>query len=467
MVSRYDVDYALALNVQILSYSLMTSTATEGTFSLPRPETVYTICYTSGVNGLPKGVKLDHRNAIAALGGIEAAGFRFDSTDRYMSYMPLAHIMERTLLQVCLHFGIQIGFYAGDIRSLIEDIAKLQPTIFASVPRLFMVIYDAVKRRYDDLSSFKQSVVHKALRSKMRNYDLKGHYTSKFWDKLVFNKTRTVLGGRLRLMITGSASISPDIVKFLKVVFCCPLIEGYGHTETSATSFISKASDFLSGHFGGPLPSVEFKLVDVLEPRYLHSDVDSQRRPQPRGELCIRGPSVSGGYLDPDLNMIDREGWFHTGDICEILPSNSGVKFIGRLHNIFKLAQGEFFSPERLEAIYGRSPFISQIMVYGDCFHSSLVAVIFPCEEYIRARWRHSIGRPWTYVCKDPFLESEIIADLAVEARKMHLMGFEYVGKVTLILERFPEHLTTPTQKLKRTEAYDYYRPICNSLYNT
>mmetsp|Transcript_15984 Transcript_15984/g.29270 ORF Transcript_15984/g.29270 Transcript_15984/m.29270 type:complete len:656 (+) Transcript_15984:16-1983(+) len=463
--SSYEVNSAQALNIQLLQYSQLVSEVSEGNFNMPEPDNIFTICYTSGVNGLPRGVKLTHRNAVAALGGIEAAGYKFTTSDRYMSYMPLAHMMERTFQAMCIFYGVQIGFYAGDIRQLIDDIAKLQPTIFCSVPRLFMVIYDTIRKRYDDLTNFKQSVVRKALASKMRSYETKGQITSKFWDKLVFSKTKTVLGGKIRLMVTGSASISPEIVTFLKIVFCCPMIEGYGQTETCAASFISKIPDFLSGHFGGPLPCLEFKLVDVPELGYFHTDTDSRGQLQPRGEMCIRGPSVSVGYIDQDLTMKDEEGWLHTGDICTVLSVNSGVKFIGRLRNIFKLAQGEFFSPERLEAIYGRSAFVSQIILYGDCYHSFLVAVVFPCEDYIRTYWQNSMGRPWEGICRDPNLESEILADLASEARKTHLMGFEYVRKVTLVSELFPAHLTTPTEKLKRNEAYEHFRLLINSMY--
>jgi long-chain acyl-CoA synthetase len=465
-ISPYETDKARALNIQLLLYAVLTTSTCQGTFNLPRPESVYTVCYTSGVNGSAQGVKIQHRNVIAALAGVESGGFMFTTADRYMSYMPLSHMMERTFLHICCYFGIQIGFYAGDIRHLIEDMAKLKPTVFMSVPRIYMLIHDKIKQRYDELSAIKQAFVRKGLASKAKRYATTGAVTSNFWDKLVFNKTRTtVFGGRVRLLITGSASISNEIVQFLKIVFCCPFIEGYGQTEACAASFISNAVDTLSGHFGGPFPCVEFKLVDVPELNYTHKDVDSQGRLQPRGELCLRGPSVSSGYLDPELSMVDSDGWLHTGDICMRLPSNSGLKIIGRMRSIYKLAQGEFFSPEKLEAIYSRSPYISQILVYGDSFHSSLVAVVFPYEFYVRTSWQHSAHRPFPEVCRDHRLEMEIIAELALEARRTHLMGFEYVNKVALVPEGFPEHLLTPTQKLKRSNAYEYYGNLINSLY--
>jgi long-chain acyl-CoA synthetase len=163
--------------------------------------------------------------------------------------------------------------------------------------------------------------------------------------------------------------------------------------------------------------------------------------------------------------MVDSDGWLHTGDICMRLPSNSGLKIIGRMRSIYKLAQGEFFSPEKLEAIYSRSPYISQILVYGDSFHSSLVAVVFPYEFYVRTSWQHSAHRPFPEVCRDHRLEMEIIAELALEARRTHLMGFEYVNKVALVPEGFPEHLLTPTAKIRRSDAYEYFGPLISSIY--
>lgn len=464
-ITSYEITQAQSLDIQLLLYSDLTTQPSEGAFNMPRPDSIYTICYTSGVTGMPRGVKLSHSNAVACIGGIEANGFKLDPTDCYLSYMPLAHMMDRTFLQVFTYFGVRIGFYAGDIRNLIEDIASLRPTIFASVPRLFMVINETVNQRLSELSPFKKSMFRRGFATKLRNYQAKGKYTSKLWDSIVFNKIKAVLGGRIRLMISGSAALSPDVAKFLKVVFCCPLIEGYGQTETCAASFIAKSTDPETGHFGGPLPCVEFKLADVIEFRCFHTDTDSQGLPQPRGELCIRGPTVSVGYLDPDLQMTDAEGWLHTGDICMLLPSNLGLTFIGRNRNIFKLSQGEFFSPEKLEAVYGRSAFVSQIVVYGDSFHSFLVAVILPCEDYVRTYWEPSIGRAWEDICKDPGLEGEILGDLALEARKTQLMGIEYVRKIKLVHEPLPEQLLTPTQKLKRSEAYDYYRDMIDSLY--
>lgn len=145
-------------------------------------------------------------------------------------------------------------------------------------------------------------------------------------------------------MISGSAPIAADIADFLKIAVCAPLVEGYGQTEGCGGSFVSKSEDPVTGHVGGCLPNIEFKLLDVPEMKYLSTDRDEQNRLTPRGEILIRGLGVFAEYYHDDektKETLDKDGWLHSGDIGVVQP-NGSLKIVDRRKNIFKLSQGEY-----------------------------------------------------------------------------------------------------------------------------
>ena len=141
-----------------------------------------------------------------------------------------------------------------------------------------------------------------------------GTTTHGCYDKIIFNKASALLGGNVRMMVTGSAPIDKAVLEFLKVVFCCPVLEGYGLTESAAGSCLTAAEDPLSGHVGGPTEYVKFRLKDLPEMDYRITD-----KPYPRGEICMIGPSIFDGYYkreDKTAEAFDAEGWFMTGDVA-------------------------------------------------------------------------------------------------------------------------------------------------------
>ena len=170
---------------------------------------------------------------------------------------------------------------------------------------------------------------------KQANYERSGALTACCYDKLVFSKVTSLLGGRVRYMLTGSAPISKDVLDFLKICFCCPISEGYGLTESSAGSCIVDPTDPVTGHVGGPLECVKVRLKDLPEMSYMSSD-----KPYPRGEVCLKGPSIFSGYYkrdDKTREAFDSGGWFLTGDVGLIYP-NGSIRIIDRSKNIFKLS---------------------------------------------------------------------------------------------------------------------------------
>jgi len=164
-----------------------------------------------------------------------------------------------------------------------------------------------------------------------------------------------LIGGNVRIMVTGSAPINPDVLSFLKVCFCSPIHEGYGQTESSAASCLTSAFDPEAGHVGGPLSCIRIRLRDIPEMQYLSTD------PNPRGEICYQGNSIFHGYFkneEKTKEALSEDRWLASGDVGMVFP-NGSIKIIDRAKNIFKLAQGEYIAPEKLENVYTQSPFIA------------------------------------------------------------------------------------------------------------
>jgi len=281
-------------------------------------------------------------------------GISITKTDVYLSYLPLPHVLERIIVYATIGAGAQIAIYGGDVMKLKDDLALVRPTVFCSVPRLYNRFYDVMKSGFKKLTGVKKILANRAIVSKEHYLKNGCHYNHPVYDRLVFNKTKNAFGGRVKFMMTGSAPISSEVIEFLRIACCCPILEGYGQTESTGASFATAVNDPTSGHVGGPMANVEYKLVDLAEMKYTSDDKDDNGNPMPRGEICIRGPGVFLGYFkdtEKTTEAIDKDGWLHTGDVGQIM-SNGALKIIDRKKNIFKLAQGEYIAPEKVEGIY-------------------------------------------------------------------------------------------------------------------
>ena len=200
----------------------------ERPFNKPTPDDVFMFCYTSGTTGVPKAAMITHRMALSVVAGLQQQEVDLDERDTIISYLPYAHCFEQAMLCYALCTGIKIGYFSGDVLKLMDDLQELKPTLFPSVPRLFNRIYDGIKKRVADSSAPKRKLFDMAVNAKLYHLNNSGSLTHKVYDKLVFNKIKQMIGGRVRMMVTGSAPISPDVLNFLKVCFCAPLLEGYG-----------------------------------------------------------------------------------------------------------------------------------------------------------------------------------------------------------------------------------------------
>uniref|UniRef100_A0A668TMB3 Arachidonate--CoA ligase n=1 Tax=Oreochromis aureus TaxID=47969 RepID=A0A668TMB3_OREAU len=403
----------------------------------PKPKDQALICFTSGTTG-------DYGVVIA------------------LTFQKLPSCAASFSLHQCvvLVHGGRIGYFQGDIRLLMDDLKTLQPTVFPVVPRLLNRMFDKVFGQAN--TPLKRWLLDFAFRRK--EAELKNGVVRKdsMWDKLIFNKVQASLGGRVRLMITGAAPVSPTILTFLRAALGCQFYEGYGQTECTAGCTMSMPGDWSAGHVGPPLPCNAVKLVDVAEMNYLAANGE--------GEVCVKGPNVFQGYLkDPDrtAEAIDKDGWLHTGDIGKWLP-NGTLKIIDRKKHIFKLAQGEYIAPEKIETIYVRSDPVAQVFVHGDSLQACLVGIVVPDPDFLPI-WAKKKGFEGSYseLCDNKDVKKAILEDILNLGKEAGLKSFEQVRDIVLHPEMFSiqNGLLTPTLKAKRTELRSCFREQIDELY--
>lgn len=445
------------------------------------PSDVWTICFTSGTSGMPKGVVLKHQNFVTAISAV----FKMTQGDplitisegeTHLSYLPLAHIMERVIMGVVCSLGGKIGFYQGNILRMLDDLATLKPTLFITVPRVLNRFYEKVLTKVREGSSLKKFIFNFAYGYKKSSLEESGSLKNALFDPLVFKKIREQLGGRVHCVLTGSAPISEEVLQFFRVCLSCPVYEGYGQTETCGTSLITMIGDWTPGFLTAPFIGCEIKLVDVPEMEYFSSD-----QPNPRGEICIRGGNCFSGYYKDAANtaeVLDSDGWVHTGDIGSFDPQGR-TKIIDRKKNIFKLAQGEYIAPEKIENILTKSELVSQIYVHGDSLQSYLVAVIVPDEAALK---KALLGGGCTdannfslqQCCEHPDTEKILLRAIGGDPaypklRSRELQGFEvpravYVESTPFSIEN---GLLTDTLKVKRFACRKKYAEALQNVYES
>ncbi|XP_063469068.1 long-chain-fatty-acid--CoA ligase 6 isoform X12 [Symphalangus syndactylus] len=404
----------------------------------PQPDDLSIVCFTSGTTGNPKGAMLTHGNVVADFSGF----------------------LKVTESVVYCHGG-RVGFFQGDIRLLSDDMKSLCPTIFPVVPRLLNRMYDKIfSQANTPLKRWLLEFAAKRKQAEVRSGIIRN---DSIWDELFFNKIQASLGGCVRMIVTGAAPASPTVLGFLRAALGCQVYEGYGQTECTAGCTFTTPGDWTSGHVGAPLPCNHIKLVDVEELNYWACKGE--------GEICVRGPNVFKGYLkDPDRTKeaLDSDGWLHTGDIGKWLPAGT-LKVIDRKKHIFKLAQGEYVAPEKIENIYIRSQPVAQIYVHGDSLKAFLVGIVVPDPE-VMPSWAQKRGIEGTYadLCTNKDLKKAILEDMVRLGKESGLHSFEQVKAIHIHSDMFSVQngLLTPTLKAKRPELREYFKKQIEELYS-
>uniref|UniRef100_A0A671M7U5 Long-chain-fatty-acid--CoA ligase n=1 Tax=Sinocyclocheilus anshuiensis TaxID=1608454 RepID=A0A671M7U5_9TELE len=403
----------------------------------PQPDDLAIICFTSGTTGNPKGAMLTHRNIVS-----NSSAFIYVTkvnTDVHISYLPLAHMFERVVQGVILMHGARIGYFQGDIRILMDDLTTLKPTVFPVVPRLLNRMFDKIYGQAN--SPLKRHILEFAFRRKENEMKSGIMRRDSVWDKIIFKKVQASVGGHVRMMLTGAAPISAPVLTFLRAALGC--------------------QTYLDIHCSGCVFTV--CVCSLPEMNYYAAKGE--------GEVCVRGPNVFKGYLkDPEKTKeaLDEDGWVHTGDIGKWLP-NGTLKIVDRKKHIFKLAQGEYIAPEKIENIYIRSEAVAQTFVHGDSLQACLVAIIVPDPDFLPG-WAKKRGIEGSYeeLCKNKEVKKAILEDIVKLGKESGLKSFEQVKDIALHTEMFSiqNGLLTPTLKAKRADLRNHFRKLIDELYS-
>ncbi|XP_055923850.1 long-chain-fatty-acid--CoA ligase 5 isoform X1 [Eupeodes corollae] len=464
-VKQKTMERARSRGVQIFTFDEVEKLGAKGAHLEvpPTPEDLCTICYTSGTTGNPKGVMLTHGNVVAGVCSVilQLGDHKIRAGDIMISFLPLAHMFERCCENGIYYVGGAVGFYSGDIKELTNDLKALKPTVMPAVPRLLNRVYDKIQVDITN-SSIKRMLFRMALNSKEAEIRRGIMRRNGFWDKLVFKKVHQAFGGNLRLMVVGSAPLAGNVLTFIRCALGCLVVEGYGQTECTGAITLTVQGDFVPEHVGPPVSCNAVKLVDVPEMEYFAS--------QNTGEVCVRGSNVFHGYFkDPQKTSeaIDSEGWHHTGDVGKWLP-NGTLKIIDRRKHIFKLSQGEYIVPEKIENIYTTSQYVNQVFVYGESLKSCIVAVVVPDVDVLKT-WaqENAVKGTLSVLCNNPDVKNLIMNDMIAWGKQGGLKSFEQVKDIYLHPDPFSVQngLLTPTYKTKRPQLKSYFKPQLEDMY--
>jgi len=417
------------------------------------PDDISTLIYTSGTTGNPKGVKLSHHNILSNVFGVKHI-FPMDETCKCLSYLPVSHVYERTNLLVYMYLGVSI-YYAENMGAIADNLRELKPEMFTTVPRLLEKVYDKIMNKGRKLKGIQKSIFFWAVNLGL-NYDLSGKSTFytlqlNLANKLVFSKWREALGGNIRVIVSGGAALQPRLARIFTSANI-EILEGYGLTETSpiiAVNTLEKGGRKF-GTVGKPMKDVHVKIAEDEE-------------------ILVTGPNIMKGYYkNPHMTAeaIDREGWFHTGDLGRIEPEGH-LRITGRKKALFKTAMGKYISPEHIENKLVESPFIDSALVVGEN-QKFAAALIVPGVIHLRSwcsvkKIKYANDKEMTNL---PEVKKRIQKEVMImnrelgsseQIKKFHIMDTEWTietGEVSANL------------KLRRKYIFTKYEDVIHGLFN-
>ena len=444
----------------------------ESDLNLSKPDTIMTICYTSGTTGNPKGVMLSQRNLISVLETvIDGGSIPVDEYAAHISFLPLAHIFERMVISGFMGIGAKVGFISGSVKTtLMEDIKYFGPTLLFTVPKVLLTIRNKVFEGFNKLSGWKKKLAYTAYYTKLDNYKKYGIVTHALYDLLVFKKIREMFGNRIKTVLCASAPLRKELADDFKVFLSVPVVEGLGMTELSGSPFCTNYNDYTNFTAGGVNWGARMLLKSVPDLGYTVDD-EIEGIKCPAGEMCLKGPLVFHGYYKNDeenKNCFDEEGYFHTGDVGRIFPNyGNGLKIVDRVKEIFKLSQGEYIIPAKLESVYSKSVYVSQIMIYGNPTKNKIIGIIIPDKKKCAEELNMSI-EDLVKDNKNEALINLIVKDFENLAREAEFNGLERLKYIIIDFDEFTNNnnCLTPTMKIIRKNVEKKYKERIDDLYD-
>ncbi|CAF0881018.1 unnamed protein product [Rotaria sordida] len=451
-------------NLKLLTYDKLRELGRNNLidFSPPKINDIALIMYTSGSTGEPKGCIITHENFITAMFGcataIDLDSLAINEVPRALNFLPMAHMFGCGTVVAITYLGGEVGFWQGKVDKLLDDFRDFRPTLLSMVPRLLNRLYDKVRSEILKKGLFGRILFRLAINNKLALMKCGDFSKNTLWDKILFNKIRQQFGGQVRRVVSTSAPLSAEVGRFTRAAFSCSLIEAYGQTECVIGCW-QTLNDMESGETGIPTIFNHIKLIDVPEKDYYAKDNV--------GEICIKSKAVFSGYLKDETKtreVIDDKGWLHTGDIGRWTPHKT-MTIIDRKKNMYKLSQGEYIAPEKIEDAYSRSQFVSQVFVYGDSYKNFPVAIVVLNEDYVK-KWNTKGDKNTQYNTEEK-LKEIVLNDMLREGKKRGLMSYEQIKAIEFIKEPFTieNGLLTPTFKSRRFAVEKKYKDFFIKLY--
>ncbi|WP_328633500.1 AMP-dependent synthetase/ligase [Streptomyces sp. NBC_00356] len=422
-----------------------------------------TLIYTSGTTGRPKGVRLPHDNWSYMAKAIAATGLVSGEDVQYL-WLPLAHVFGKVLTSGQIEVG-HVTAVDGRVDKIIENLPVVQPTYMAAVPRIFEKVYNGVAAKARAGGSAKYKIFQWAAgvareyakvsqdnfrRTGVASVPFKLASKHKAADRLVYGKLREAFGGRLRACVSGSAALAPEIGYFFAGAGV-HILEGYGLTESSAASFVNPGEAYRTGTVGKPLPGTEVRIADD-------------------GEILLRGPGIMEGYHglpDKTAEVLESDGWFHTGDIGEL--SNDGyLRITDRKKDLIKTSGGKYIAPAEVEGQFKAvCPYVSNILVHGA--DRNFCTALISLDEPSILEWAKEnglSGSSYAEVVAAP--QTVQLVEGYVKELNEGLQRWQTIKKFKLLPRDLDiEHgELTPSLKLKRPVVEREYKALLDEMYS-
>ncbi|TWV35561.1 long-chain fatty acid--CoA ligase [Streptomyces misionensis] len=421
-----------------------------------------TLIYTSGTTGRPKGVRLPHDNWSYMARAISATGLLGPDDVQYL-WLPLAHVFGKVLTSGQIEIG-HVTAVDGRVDKIIENLPVVQPTYMAAVPRIFEKVYNGVaaKAREGGAAKYKifqwaAEVAREYARTEQDNFRRTGNRAVPFGlaakhkvaDTLVFAKIREAFGGRLRACVSGASALAPEIGYFFAGAGI-HVLEGYGLTESSAASFVNPGEAYRTGTVGKPLPGTEVRIADD-------------------GEILLRGPGIMQGYHklpDKTAEVLESDGWFHTGDIGELSPDGY-LRITDRKKDLIKTSGGKYVAPAEVEGQFKAvCPYVSNILVHGA--DRNYCTALIALDEIAIMEWAKENGlegKAYAEVVAAPATVEMV--DGYVQQLNAGLQRWQTIKKFRLLPRDLDvEHgEITPSLKLKRPVVEREYKGLIDEMY--